>query len=249
MRVPLIIGGVAAVVIAVLAFVFGTLVGFGSPSTMSQNAKLFGAHWSEVSALGFPGVLTDSWLWARCVRTTGLAANPVFQRSFLTDKERNCGKSALHHAEALMKEKGWSRQRKEIAVGWYRIADQLSEPGDFTSQVAFAEQILNGEVPADAFAGNDISTARSGAVLTILVAAWHDDAKAMVKATDLLLQGSTPVEKVGMPPAIEAYALLLQAKAKGEDVDDRLSMVSLLIDTPIRFEVQDWLKSTGRLPD
>lgn len=247
MRVPLIIGGVIAAVLAVLAFVYSTLIGFGSPATMGANAKLLGRHWSEASSLGFVSAVGDTWLWGRCVRASGIAETGTFNRPYLTDHERSCGRSAMKRAEKLSKV-GTGRAEKEAAIRWYSVANELSVPGDFESQVSFADRIITGDLPSNLFPGMESGTVRSQAVLTILIAAWHENGPAMVKAIDLLLQGNTPVEQVGMQREIEAYALLLQAKAKGQDVDERLGMVSLLLDTDVRFEIQDWLKATGRLP-
>ena len=244
MRIPLIIGGVVVLLVATLLALTVAVVGFSSPAKYLAQA---GARWQMAAPTGFFGAVSDVWLWGRCVRATGLSDNPGIQRSYLTDAERNCGKSALKRAESLVVAKG-DRVKKELAIKWYQVAETLSVPDDFSAQVAYSNRILSSDIPTNLLPGMDPNTARSGAVLTILIAAWHDDSAAMIRATDLLLEGSTPAEEFGLSREIEAYALLLQAKAKGQNVDERLGLVSLLLEANVRFEIQDWLKATGRLP-
>ncbi len=246
MRIPLIIGGVVLAILAILAGLTFAIIGFGSPSVMMARAKLAGHHWHMGQQVGFLDGLSEVWLWGRCVRASGLDNAPI-KRSYLTDSERSCGKSALKHAESLVVKKG-NRAAKELAIEWYDTAEALSVPDDFSAGVALSNRILSNDLPANLMPGMEPGQVRSNAVLTILIAAWHGDQTAMVRAADLLLEGNTPQENIGVPREIEAYALLLQAKAKGEDVEERIGLVGMLLDTQVRWEIQDWLKATGRIP-
>ena len=247
MRIPLIVGGVVLFLIGAVLALTLSIIGVSSIGAMQTHAGQAVSRWQMAGKAGFLEAVGEVWLWGRCVRATGLDEHEGVQRSYLTDSDRSCGKSALKRAESLAANKA-NREAKMLAIGWYDIAERLSVPDDFSAQVAYANRILSGDISTNLLPGMEPGTARSGAVLNILIAAWHGDGKAMVRATDLLLEGNTPMEQVGMPREMEAYALLLQAKQKGEDVEERLGLVSLLLDTQVRFEIQDWLKATGQLP-